>query len=110
MTAELNSFARNTELFGDIAIDMSRAWAMPHAQTFCIPPIAEFLDRWLSGRRSIIDPFCGESKRATFANDLAHGGVDAEAACQQWKSAGVVADAVLFDPPYSPRQISEVYK
>lgn len=23
---------------------------------------------------------------------------------------GVVADAVLFDPPYSPRQISECYK
>jgi hypothetical protein len=87
-------------------IPMRRVWAMPSPATFSIRPISELLDRWLQDCRVIVDPFCGDSLRATIRNDLKNGfearmflaGLD----CQ--------ADAVLFDPPYSPRQIAESYK
>jgi hypothetical protein len=88
------------------ALKFSRVWAMPNAATFSIPPIAELLDRWLVGAKVIVDPFCGSSLRGTHRNDL-RDGVDAETYC---RGLHIVADVVLFDPPYSPRQISEVYK
>ena len=88
----------------------STAWAMPSRWTFQIKPIAEFLARYLEGASVIVDPFAGSSTLATHSNDLARGGCDAEAYCQTLVSAGVLADVVLFDPPYSPRQISECYK
>jgi len=85
---------------------IERVWAMPSAQTFAIPPIAELLTRWLRGCAIVIDPFCGQSVLGSHRNDLASG-QDAESYVH---SLDVEADAVLFDPPYSPRQISEVYR
>ena len=73
-------------------------------------PVQEFLSRHLAACGVVVDPFAGQSIIATHRNDLAHGGVDAEEFCQRLLQDGVVADAVLFDPPYSPRQISECYK
>ena len=97
-------------------VSMSRAWAMPSADTFSIPPIAAFLDRWLAGAGVIVDPFARNSRRGTLTNDLnpdtaaAHHS-DAEMFVQTLCFEGQVeADAVLFDPPYSPRQMSEVYQ
>ena len=58
----------------------------------------------------VVDPFCGISKWATHGNDLAHGGIDAVDYLASLVSGGVAADAVIFDPPYSPRQIQECYK
>lgn len=89
---------------------LSRVWAMPNKATFSIKPISELLDRWIPVGSStvIVDPFCGDSKRGTIRNDLRDpGGQDAESFCCGLE---VNADAVLFDPPYSPRQISECYK
>lgn len=80
---------------------------MPSPATFSIPPISELLDRWLTGREIVIDPFAGDSLRGTIRNDLR----DGHEAIQFLDSLnGTRADAVLFDPPYSPRQISEAYK
>lgn len=89
---------------------LSVVWAMPNKATFSIPPIAAFLARWLHGCAVIIDPFAGRSTIGTLKNDLGYGGIDAAEWC-----IGLLpelegkADAVLFDPPYSPRQISECY-
>lgn len=87
------------------------AWAMPNKWTFKIPPIAAFLDRWLSECDVIVDPFAGETSRGTLNNDLAMGGIDAGDWCESLlpNNEGRV-DAVLFDPPYSPRQIKECYE
>lgn len=84
-------------------------WAMPSRWTFTIPPIREFVARHTRGCSSIVDPFSGTSNVAHHRNDLARGGVDAEAFVRGLVADGVVADAVIFDPPYSPRQITEVY-
>lgn len=86
------------------------AWSMPSRWTFSMPPVAAFLKRHLADRGVIVDPFCGQSTVACYRNDLARGGVDAERLVHDLIAEGIRADAVLFDPPYSPRQISECYK
>ena len=102
------------------ALVIRRAWAMPSAETFTIKPIAELLDRWLEGRAVIVDPFARNSSLGTITNDLnpktsAQHHLPAEefarhVARSSELMGGSLADAVLFDPPYSPRQISEVYQ
>lgn len=84
-----------------------RTWAMPSAATFSIAPISELLDRWLADCGVVVDPFAGDSLRGTIRNDL-RDGMEATAFLDSLNA--IQADAVLFDPPYSPRQISEVYK
>lgn len=96
-------------------MQITRTWAMPNPHTFSIPPIAALLDRWLAPARVIVDPFARDSQHGTLRNDLdpampTQYHMDAEAFCQSLQREGHVADALLFDPPYSPRQISEVYK
>lgn len=91
---------------------ISREWAMPSRWTFSIKPISLLLDRWLFGLSEIVDPFAGREVRANHSNDLAVSRVTAneyldgllEQRGESW------AEAVLLDPPYSPRQISECYK
>lgn len=91
---------------------MTREWAMPNGNTFSILPIAAFLDRWLEEGAINIDPFAANSTRGTVTNDLnpaslAQFHLDAREFIAMLE---VTADAVLFDPPYSPRQISELYQ
>lgn len=88
---------------------------MPSADTFSIEPIRGLLDRALVGNTIVVDPFARNSTRGTITNDLnpdtrADYHMEAEAFCEKLIADGIVADAVLFDPPYSPRQISELYQ
>lgn len=92
------------------ATEFSTVWAMPSRWTFSIPPVAAFVARHTAGCTSIIDPFSGQSTIAHYRNDLGRGGEDAETFLAKLLADGVRADAVLFDPPYSPRQIAECYK
>lgn len=92
---------------------VSRVWAMPNHDTFSIKPIGEFVRRYMQGVS--VDPFARNKEWATHTNDLnpetaAQHHMDAEAFCLMLAGKGVVADVALFDPPYSPRQISECYK
>ncbi len=104
-----------SSLFPIPATAFSRTWALPSPWTFSIPPITAFVERWLAGRAVVVDPFCGRTKiGATHRNDLVPGRGDgfamqADEYLHQLVSHGVVADAVLLDPPYSPRQIAEHY-
>lgn len=94
------------------AILFSRVFAMPSAETFSIRPIADFVARYLEGSKASIDPFARNNSLATWRNDLdpatsAPAHMDAEEFC---RSGIPNVDLVLFDPPYSPRQISEHYR
>lgn len=90
---------------------IERVWSMPCRDTFSIKPISDLLDRYCHGM--VVDPFARNSKRGTITNDLDH-----ETSAEFHEDALVFmkriddgcADVVLFDPPYSPRQISESYK
>lgn len=95
---------------------MNRVWAMPSPWTFSIPPIKAFIERYLSPELVVVDPFCGNSKLATITNDLnpdtpADSHTDAETFLRDLKEQYErKVHVVLFDPPYSPRQVSECYK
>ena len=94
-------------------IIVCRVWAMPNAETFKIKPIAELLRRYIKSTDIVIDPFANGSKIATITNDLnpdydTDYHVDALDFLKMFADASV--DVVLYDPPYSPRQVSECYK
>lgn len=93
-------------------IIIRKAWAMPSAWTFTIKPIAELLQRYVGDGIGWVDPFAGENSPAEITNDHnperpAKYHQEAEQFCQglagQYKG-------VLFDPPYSYRQVTEHYK
>ncbi len=92
----------------------SRTWAMPNADTFSIKPIGEFVRRYLAGSSVSVDPFARDKQWATWTNDInpetsAAFHLDAEDFLRRVQF-GSKADLIIFDPPYSPRQISECYK
>ena len=88
---------------------------MPNAETFSVRPIGEFVQRFLVASKVSVDPFARNRGWATHTNDInpstsAQYHQDAETFLGDLESRGIVADLVLFDPPYSPRQVSEHYK
>ncbi len=93
----------------------SRVWAMPSADTFDVPEIGNFVKYYLLNSKVSVDPFARNKRWATHTNDLnpdtaAMYHNDAEAFLKLMAKQEVKSDLVIFDPPYSPRQISECYK
>jgi tRNA G10 N-methylase Trm11 len=97
---------------------MNRIWAMPNSLTFTIKPIKELLERYVkndlfNSPLKWIDCFANESKIATITNDLNPNyktdyHLDALDFLKLFEDNSV--DGVLYDPPYSLRQVSECYK
>jgi len=88
---------------------------MPNGDTFSVPPINDFVRSYLQNSKISIDPFARNKRWATHTNDLnpaaeAEYHMDAESFLLMLINKGVKADLIIFDPPYSPRQISECYK
>ena len=75
-------------------MEITRKWAMPNKRTFTINPISEIICKY-KDEGLWLDPFPFPYKEdalkylSTFKDDC--------------------ADGVLFDPPYSPRQLKEMY-
>ncbi len=95
-------------------IEFSRHWAMPSADTFDVPPIEGFVRKYLMRSKVSIDPFARNKRWATYTNDLnpdtaSEHHLEAREFLALMVERGVKADLVIFDPPYSPRQISECY-
>ena len=96
-------------------VSFRRVFAMPDKDTFSIKPISELLDRVLAGAAVIVDPFARNSLQGTLTNDIdttsmAQSHMEAVVWLDSLLARGVIADVALFDPPYSPRQMSEAYK
>jgi hypothetical protein len=49
---------------------MWREWAMPSHETFDIPPIAAFVQKYLRESQVSVDPFARNRRWATYTNDL----------------------------------------
>lgn len=93
---------------------ITREWAMPSHNTFSIKPIRKLIEKYLDNG-VWIDPFSRNSPFAdrTITNDLStefKADYHLEAIDFLKLFDDVSVDGVLFDPPYSPRQISECYK
>ena len=91
---------------------LNRVWCMPNSRTFSIKPINELIHRYLNGG-VVVDPFANDSKLGTITNDIDPScdttfHFEATEFLKQLDSE--CADVVLYDPPYSPRQVSECYK
>lgn len=92
---------------------INRVWAMPNRWTFQIPPIAELLARYVDNGTGWIDPFAGMYSPAEITNDL-----NPEMQTRYHMKAdvflksldGQLFEGVLFDPPYSLRQVKECYE
>ena len=102
-------------------MEINRVWAMPNKSTFTIKPIHELIerciDKTLNDNRTVrmIDPFCYRSPFAEICitNDIdkdveASYHMDAIDFLKTFDDKSV--DLVLYDPPYSSRQVSECYK
>lgn len=95
-------------------MNISRVWAMPSHETFTIQPIGALVRRYLENSTCSVDPFARNVSWATWTNDLnpnttAQAHMESVAFLQYLKKREVVADLVLVDPPYSPRQVKECY-
>jgi len=99
---------------------ISRVWAMPNKNTFLIKPIKSliedaFIYKGLMQKIVAIDPF---SNNSPFADKCITNDIDPEIKSEYHMDAldflktfdDNSVDLVLFDPPYSPRQVSECYK
>lgn len=83
---------------------------MPNSNTFDIKPIKELIEKYIYG--VVIDPFANKNRLATITNDLdtiydTDYHMDALDFLRMFDNNSV--DCVLYDPPYSPRQVSECY-
>ena len=90
---------------------LNRAWARPNKNTFDIKAIKEIIEKYSYGIS--IDPFANKSRIANITNDLdkqydTDYHMDATDFFKMFDNNSV--DTVLYDPPYSARQVSECYK
>ena len=93
-------------------IQIERIWSMPNKNTFEILPIKTLLEEEVDPNKYWIDPFANRNKTANLTNDLNQEydtdyHLDALDFLRLFGDASV--DGVLYDPPYSPRQVSECY-
>lgn len=91
-----------------------RYWCMPNKNTFDMKPIKQLLDIEVDKENYLwVDPYANSNTRATITNDLnvnfdTDYHLDALDFLKLFQNESV--DGVLFDPPYSPRQIKECYE
>ena len=93
-------------------IHIERIWSMPNKNTFEISPIKSLLAEEVDLSKVWIDPFANRNKIAKITNDLSNEfdtdyHMDAIDFLKMFENNSV--DGVLYDPPYSPRQVSECY-
>lgn len=83
---------------------------MPNSNTFDIKPINNLINKYAQG--VIIDPFANKNKIASITNDInpefdTDYHMDALDFLKMFSDNSI--DMVLYDPPYSPRQVAECY-
>lgn len=76
---------------------IERVWAMPNKQTFQIKAIKKLILDYQKQDEIWLDLFPYPFYK------------DAQEVLEEYISSGKLFDGVLFDPPYSPRQLKECY-
>ena len=93
-------------------VEINRVWAMPSRHTFLIKPISKLVGKYINDGIGWIDPFAGENSPAEITNDMnpekpAKYHLHAKEFAAQLEG---IYEGVLFDPPYSLRQVKECYE
>jgi hypothetical protein len=87
-----------------------RDWAMPNKHTFTIKPIKRLIARHVK-KPTWLDPFANNFRRKhVISNDInpkydCDYNLDANEFLEKFENV----EGVLFDPPYTPRQLKECY-
>lgn len=100
------------------SIVMGQVFARANSETFSIPPIRDFIHRHIDTESmSIVDPYARNSElsEGSLTNDLdpstsARWHLKADEFLGMIVGTHIDIDAAVYDPPYSPRQISDCYK
>jgi DNA modification methylase len=99
---------------------INREWAMPNSKTFKIKPIKEIIQKYVKKDDFVLDPFANENSikneikcKKYISNDLDENfdtdyHLEAQDFMKLFEDNSV--DVILFDPPYSGRQVAECYK
>lgn len=86
---------------------------MSNSCTFQVKPIKEFVERYIEGCHVVADPFANSCKYGTITNDL-NTEFDTDYHIDALDFLKLIdsnsCDCVIYDPPYSLRQVSECYK
>ncbi len=87
---------------------------MPSADTFDVPTIKGFVQKYLMKSKTSIDPFARNKRWATYTNDLnpetaAEYHMDALDFLKIFQDKGESIDLCIFDPPYSIEQCKRSY-
>lgn len=86
---------------------------MPDRNTFKVLPIKRFVEKHIAGAKVIVDPFANTCLYGTIRNDL-NPSFDTDYHMDALDFLKMLpdesADVVLYDPPYSLRQVTECYK
>ena len=101
-------------------LEINRVWEMPNSKTFKINCIKKLILKHIKNGDIVIDPFANESsiksnlsKCKYVSNDLDKDfKTDYNMEAQDFMNLFDTesCDVVLYDPPYSGRQVSECYK
>ena len=98
---------------------INRIWAMPNSKTFKIKPIKEIIKKYIKETDIVLDPFANEHSikenlncKKYISNDIdakfnTDYCLEAQDFIKLFDSNSI--DVVLFDPPYSGRQVKECY-
>ena len=101
-------------------MNIIRVWEMPNSKTFEINAISELIKKYVFPTAIILDPFANDGKikerlqyEKYITNDLnpempTDYHLDATDFLASFPSC--YADIILYDPPYSPRQVKECYE
>ncbi len=96
---------------------INRSWCMPNKNTFEMIPVKNLIDKYyptmFQSPQLWVDPFARNNQYRCVTNDLNMAmptdyNLEALEFLKLFDKDSV--DGVFFDPPYSPRQISECYK
>lgn len=98
-------------------MEIERIYAMPNHETFNIKPVRELLNQELTPG-IWLDPFARNSQLSTLTTKVITNDLNTECNTDYHLEATEFLkrfddnsiDGVLFDPPYSPRQIKECYQ
>lgn len=102
-------------------MEITREWVMPNSKTFRIKPIKNIIEKYSQNKKIIVDPFANESsikevlpKDSTYINNDIDEEFDTQYHLEAYDFLKMFddesVDMVLYDPPYSPRQVSECYR
>ena len=94
-------------------MEIKREWAMPNKNTFAIKPINKLIVKYIDSEKIWLDPFARTNPFDCITNDFNKNfdtdyNLESLQFLQMFETNTV--DGVLFDPPYSPRQMKECYQ